>query len=164
MLRRSSVSFLTSSLSFRHSAVEETENAPHVARLKAITTVTPSIATWVSSFDVWCSTFSSLRYADACLFFCACTNGNSNLRQQRVWSSSPYPCTFVIRMFHTSLSYVLIDVPTNFRSLVHDFLPRSFTSRAFTRPCTQFDWNVYRALVYRALFSGMWVPLPMYMS
>ena len=28
--------------------------------------------------------FSYLRYADACLCFCACTNGNSNLRQQRV--------------------------------------------------------------------------------
>ena len=49
---------------------------------------------------------TSLRYADACLFFCACTNGNSNLRQQTVRPSSPSPCTFVIRMFHTSLRYV----------------------------------------------------------
>ena len=43
---------------------------------------------------MWCSTFSSLSDADACLCFCACTNGYWNLRQQPVRPSSSYPCTF----------------------------------------------------------------------
>ena len=79
---------------------------------------------------------------------CAC----EHRRMIKSWpsgcNSPPSQCTFA----SAALSYELIDVPTNFCSLVHDFLPWSFTSRAFTRPCTQFDWNVYRALVYRALF------------
>ena len=73
------------------------------------------------------SLYTSLRYADACLFFCACTNGNSNLRQQRVLSSSPYPCTFVIRMFHTSLRYACVDVFTNFWSVVYIFSSKKTT-------------------------------------
>ena len=44
-------------------------------RLLKVIFLPPSLCTIASA---------SLRYADACLFFCACTNGNSNLRQQRV--------------------------------------------------------------------------------
>ena len=65
----------------------------------------PACRTILKGSCIVCVFCAPLRFADACLCFCACTNGNSNLRQQRVLSSSPYPCTFVIRMFHTSLRY-----------------------------------------------------------
>ena len=100
--------------------------------------------------------FAHLSDADACLFFCACTNGNSNLRQQLVLSSSPYPCTFVIHMFHTSLRYACVGGGFN----------TNFTHSDILEPCTliHFGWweisienqNVWgREILVSSIFVGL---------
>ena len=89
--------------------------------------------THLSGTRVWtCSLISGLL----CIF--------SLLKKQHITSAAPMmivsfsPSTHLVRpmyvpsphicivrvILHTSLSYELIDVPTNFCSLVHNFLPR----------------------------------------